>query len=137
MRSLLDLPPEHQRPEWKTCPVPGRPWWRDNDSSAGNIWAGSRTRADGAVVWMREASAAQACAEYDAAHPLPHPGYRVGQVWARRGDNGNWYVCIIDAHHMLATSQAWFSLAERFVGAEFSVLLHDPIRPDLAPWSSV
>jgi len=133
MRSLLDLPPEYQRPEWKTCPVPGRPWWsRVVARQVGGLFLFRRADFDSLAPHL----ALVECAEYDAAHPLPHPGYRCGQIWARRSDAGNWYVCIIDAHHMLAASQAWFSLAERFVGTEFSVLLHDPCMPHCAPWSS-
>lgn len=150
MRSLLDLPPEYVRPEWKTCAVPGRPWWGRN--TWGDSWwfrRGDRvTFAPGTIDPT----------EYDTTNPLPHPGYRVGQVWAwlrepacadgtiRRALPAWVVVSITDSRMLQVMADGWAPMGDGLwhmpdredsshILATF--LLHDPIRPDLAPWSSV
>jgi hypothetical protein len=72
----------------------------------------------------------------DELHPVPHPGFRAGQVWAHKTDVDGWVTRLVShgEHH-----------AFKFVGAPIrrypeetpktAILLHDPLQPRMAPWS--
>lgn len=64
---------------------PDRPWWPDSSKHSGHI------RRDGTVIYLYDAarecevSFTQVPAMQDACdkeQPIPHPGFRVGQIWA-------------------------------------------------------
>lgn len=145
MKSLLDLPESYLRPEWRTCVVPGRPWWIEARVLVRDPLSTYAKRRDGHTVvlppWQREshaereASLREACEAHDAAHPLPEPGYRVGQVWTvffSAGEDAlsrpQTHLVLIDRPHPDWATPLGLKPAR--------VLLHDPCRPDLAPWSS-
>ena len=136
MRSLLDLPEDFIRPRWRTLPVPGRPWWSSylpgfghEDSIPGFV------RVDGAKV---DGHDVERCAAHDAEHPLPHPGLRVGQVWCFSVPGRGFVTVQIHDSHRLGSMMRGYTPEGHWIEA-YNVchfLLHDPIRPDLAPWSS-
>ena len=158
MRSLLDLPEDYIRPEWRTCPVPGRPWWSEKSEASTYLGAYevgakfSLNRRDGAFNhdhgYPSKKWDAEKIAAYDAENPLPHPGFRVGQVWALHWLNLTIVVGPLTAadivQHIGAAPEGAFRV--QLVAARFPRLAHlniigtalllDPCRPDLAPWSS-
>lgn len=108
--------------------APDRPWWTELPN-------GYYKRHDGSQPWARDA---KQMAELDALNPIPHPGYRAGQVWAsERGTS----LLILN----MGSDSAW--IVNR--GQEGKVvpvftetlanlcpyLMADPACPHLAPWS--
>ncbi len=156
MRSLLDLPEDLIHPEWRTCPVPGRPWWYQ--VLRGDILYARR---DGEVVRRPEVwckADPSYAADADKRAPLPHPGFRPGQIWAVAFDHGvsSWLLDTISARVLQesAPDSPWGSrwaflehqarmnqnymrsyVVIKLSEPSWSALLCDPIRPDLAPWS--
>jgi hypothetical protein len=72
-------------------------------------------------------------AEADAEHPLPHPGFRAGQVWAHESGES---ITILRA----ISTRVW--AGDSTVGEtpsafarEYPYLMADPACPWLAPWS--
>lgn len=163
MRSLLELPEAYIRPEWRTCDVPGRPWWSLHkiDRMDREVWDGNSRRLTGRMVrcdgavgeihqtvkgwrklmhgyeedyeWMATMPwSAEECAEYDVDEPLPHPGFRAGQVWGwpRPADQDfPWQFT-----QLALQGHVSMDLPDPAQSPLF--LLSDPCRPDLAPWSS-
>lgn len=72
-------------------------------------------------------------AAYDVAYPLPHPGYRAGQVWAR--EDGLSVVLTTVAHDWVWTSNHSNGEPPSDFSREYPYLLADPACPHLAPWS--
>ena len=112
--------------------LPERPWWYK-----------SREGRNGADCYRRNddphtsASTVEEVATYDAAHPLPHPGYRAGQVWAQ-GDGSSATICATYTHpnaHVICIGKAQFR--EETVARIYPYLMADPACPHLAPWSPV
>lgn len=166
MKSLLELPEAYIYPEWRTCAVPGRPWWTCEKSPVtrhgchvpAGVVVGRMARRDGAhgytrrddlegwrklghgmeedFTWSADIAWDSAqCIAHDAARPLPRPETRCGQIWAWKTAASNpmaanypWQFVQIAAVGYLS-----FTLPTEF---EALYLLYDPVRPDLAPWSS-
>jgi len=115
MKSLFDIVPDgYVNPDWETCPVVGRPWW---DSP--------QCRRDGECGHDPE--------DVDEKHPLPHPGYRVGQIWAWRSPPGRTvYGPLRDA----AELERALDRHATALYAEIDIaLLYDPLFPKAAPWT--
>lgn len=132
-------------PMRRSMPIPDRPWW-----VAGN--GAQLIRSDYARVGIisptrshrTSAETIAACTAYDAEHPMPHPGFRVGQTWAwMDGDVARSAVVIwlLDADRaVLSCPYAPLSLTRD--GAERGLrddrapawLLADPCCQHLAPW---
>lgn len=72
-------------------------------------------------------------AAYDAEHPLPHPGYRAGQVWAHR-DGASIVVVQAETSGLYAGCGATWWTGPEFARA-YPYLMADPACPHLAPWS--
>ena len=83
-------------------------------------------------------------AAHDAAYPLPHPGYRAGQVWAAeigssrtllavspRGTMVTFVTMIMDPESEPRTS----TLDCEELHEAYPYLMADPACPHLAPWS--
>lgn len=115
--------------------IPDRPWWRVGMSSGRFAWI----RSDDATLPLaahehartREADVAR----YDAAHPLPHPGFRAGQVWAWVEEVPTFVV----RGDELAKRRALGVVLTELRGGECRLpglawLLADPACPWLAPW---
>lgn len=81
--------------------------------------------------WHTDMTSAKAAA-YDAAYPLPHPGYRAGQVWA--DDVGRSVVCASERGTFLSGVVAGPLSLD---AAGYRYLMADPACPHLAPWSPV
>ena len=70
-------------------------------------------------------------ATYDAQHPLPHPGYRAGQVWA--DDMCNSVVLTrVRGGWVYADGSEW---TRSEMARDYPYLMADPACPHLAPWS--
>ena len=79
--------------------------------------------------WHTDMTLAKAAA-HDAAYPLPHPGYRAGQVWA--DDVGRSVVCASERGTFLSFAAAGPLSLD---AAGYRYLMADPACPHLAPWS--
>jgi transglutaminase-like putative cysteine protease len=102
-----------------------RPWWYRSRHGVGGADCLRRTDDPHTT-----APTVEHAAIYDAANPLPHPGFRAGQVWA--AENGESTVI------MRATStRVW--VCDDVPPPEFTraypYLMADPACPWLAPWS--
>jgi len=142
MKDLSDLPEAWISPAWREGPWPLRPWWVYDRSRSGMTFM-----ARPGVAWFQIGATSQgdepvevlswSCIEaqalvIDAQRPIPKPPYRCGQIWAWVDpDEGRW-----------RSSQISFLSDGRPAGlvahfrAKRLVLLHDPLVPTDAPWSS-
>ena len=103
-----------------------RPWWYK--SRHGVSGADCLRRSDDPHT---TASTVEHAAIYDAANPLPHPGFRAGQVWAN--DKGHSVVVFAVGESIAVAKQGDWG-ADTFNGA-YPYLMADPACPWLAPWS--
>lgn len=122
--------------------LPARPWWRRQLSRSGvpilerasDLHSFVDKGASDDADWCLRRAASE-----DEAAPLPHPGIRVGQVWATRAstrvagdpvitvlaaDGGRWLIGHEWVHHFVLQGV----LRDAF-------LVVDPACPWLAPWS--
>ena len=173
MRSLLDLPDDLIRPEWRDCPVPGRPWWSETSEIVRRIafpggpdaveFGRPRLQRRDGAYGSGSGGYAAFTETYDANNPLPHPRYRPGQIWGvawrnvvlvlgplASGDcaraegvtDGPLLFALADvpgweyARSCVSLADAWGPTTPPGGNEPGTFLLHDPLRPDLAPWSS-
>jgi hypothetical protein len=152
MKDLRIVPQEYQSPEWGHLPVPFRPWWARIPHPGGGGTLARRGEPGEHVTTPEEAIAR------DLARPLPHPGFRVGQIWALHWLQLTMVVGPLRVSDLVGSSgapevffgplaEAQRSLAQslRYQGIvpapdPFQILgttlLADPCRPDVAPWTS-
>lgn len=180
MIDLLRLPSEYHREEWKTCLIPGRPWWVSgqvgvpHSSTPSHSMAGYAVRSDGERVRLppwgvndtydtRRSALISECVKLDQDKPIAHPGFRPGQVWALFFQQTTFVVGPLSSTDI---SKAAVEAARdgyhrenavfhRLIGEEnmlsfgpfkaeplaiddikHTVLIADPCRSDLTPWSS-
>ena len=100
--------------------LPERPWWRR---------AGGQYRRRDMTELARPYNEGLTV-EYDATHPLPHPGYRAGQVWA--DDVGRSEVCANERGSFLSGVVVGPISLD---AAGYRYLMADPACPHLAPWA--
>ena len=102
-----------------------RPWWYKSRHGVGGADCLRRTDDPHTTAFTAEQAAV-----HDAANPLPHPGFRAGQVWAAEDGESTTI--------MRATStRVWVCDDEpspEFTRA-YPYLMADPACPWLAPWS--
>lgn len=144
------IPKEYLRSEWAECTIPYRPWWKRE-------WATYAERRDGQYVRTEHKTRLEiiaACEALDAKNPLPFPGLRVGQIWVINylqltiviGPlTGEALIARFDRDVFERESEKVLTAASKLLphtipaespGAIHSVmLLVDPCRPDLAPWT--
>lgn len=79
---------------------------------------------------------------WDAARPLPHPGFRTGQVWAdlRAGGGLSYLIEVLEGHrggsHLpWRWAGTWNSADEMHSRLADAFLLADPCCPHRAPWA--
>ena len=166
MKPIDDIVPfDYRVPAWSSCPVPGRPWWTANgkvltrtDGETVDRPALSDLTREGVVRGYQDA-----CREIDEAKPLPLPVLRVGQVWAVRfpqlkvvvgpitapdlvhphgshGDDRYVLTRLVVAYYDALRRQGWDATViglDRTPTITDIALIHDPCRPDLAPWTGV
>ena len=110
--------------------VAERPWWSTTFYKS--------VRCDGPEVAPEEV------ARIDAEHPLPHPGYRAGQIWA--DENGNSILVLFRSETSILTVKTMPMWGPSFTGysgsgddflLDYPYLIADPACPHLAPWSPV
>jgi hypothetical protein len=116
--------------------VPDRPWWSYAEEAASLPDYGRRLeRADGSCTYDPAPPGWNTGEREDKAHPIPHPGFRAGQVWA--AENGNSVVILLVggvwSKSPIVTNQ--FSYAPKQFNTEYPYLMADPACPWLAPWS--
>lgn len=108
--------------------LPERPWWC---RVYGDVEPRYRRAARVADYYLTVEEAAA----YDAAHPLPHPGYRAGQVWSAEDGES-----VVVMRVLLRPNDVWLYLvgggwkSEEFARV-YPYLMADPACPHLAPWS--
>lgn len=132
MKSLLALPDGYIRPEWRTCPIPGRPWWQARPGK-------SLLRRDGVFAhvhgWPNDPWTVDKCVAYDLEAPLLRPDFHLGQAWLWQFEDGEVLECLVQTHENVAALNRGCAPGGHFLRALTGFLLHDPYRPDLAPWS--
>jgi hypothetical protein len=108
-----------------------RPWWYKSRHGVGGADCLRRTDDPHTTAFTVEQAAV-----HDAANPLPHPGFRAGQVWVgERGQSVIFLSVAHDtgwvAHHVQGIRPVLLdSLAHMY-----PYLMADPACPHLAPWS--
>lgn len=119
------------------CPpyqISERPWWSHAPVGMIRPVPALNTGVYGGFNAKTDAEAEK----IDAEHPIPHPGYRAGQVWAsERGSS----VALMSA----TTSTAWICrdlqgithVSLDSLASLYPYLIADPACPHLAPWSPV
>lgn len=128
--------------------IPGRPWWRSVNGGFTRrdgkfdvwpgvpVWMGADTeaefRANPRNVFVEPTAVLVAVERIDAAHPLPHPGYRAGQVWLV-AFGASWdTITVLQARNQHLTGLSFHSACVFVPAGAF--LLHDPLMPSKAPW---
>lgn len=110
-----------------------RPWWKASYHRNGEL---SYQRQDEGPsspdVYMLRPTASQVSV-MDAQFPLPHPGYRAGQVWA--DDNGSSVVVCAFLYGTVWTSRDATGVIRADFARAWPYLMADPSCPHLAPWS--
>jgi len=106
--------------------LPERPWWRR---------AGGQYRRRDMTELARPYNEVLTV-EHDAKNPLPHPGYRAGQVWADE-DGGSIVIVAVHIHAVkpLQTANDLGGWLEWEFARAYPYLMADPACPHLAPWS--
>lgn len=71
----------------------------------------------------------------DTEYPLPHPGFRAGQVWAREDElYGGWATTLV--RRATTDGTAWLPARDEDHDVmRNAILLYDPLMPSRAPWS--
>ena len=116
--------------------LPERPWWRPELQGCRIVYVRPdgldfADHSQGQKRWITERSASE-----DRMRPLPHPGFRVGQIWGR-ADGVAVLIQSVDADKIPYV----FLIAEpgqvksSFLPETFCFLLYDPVCPHLAPWA--
>ncbi len=105
-----------------------RPWWYRSRHGVGGADCLRRTDDPHTTAPTAEQAAA-----HDAANPLPHPGFRAGQVWATEDGEST---TILRA----TSTRVWVSDVSGGEGSSefhrvYPYLMADPACPWLAPWS--
>ena len=116
----------------KLCPLdpritnPERPWWRLVATECG---VSTYCRVDEKMAYAPSPRNLMPTAEVDAAYPLPHPGFRAGQVWA--DETGTTVVVT-----RMTQGIPWFENGRGSGYIEdYPYLVADPCCPHLAPWA--
>lgn len=134
---------------------PLRPWWyldlgargwvRLPDRATIRLYQDTRDdRAKEALGLADDASLAEQRAQYDHKHPLPHPGRRVGQIWA----NEEGEAVFIDFSYVTngvaagriyhpgeePTSHLRHTAGNAHI-ERYPFLVHDTVCPWFAPWA--
>lgn len=111
-----------------------RPWWSWSGVVVGRrpIGHGTVRRADGITFTGSHTDAGVFAERTDLERPVPHPGWRVGQVWSNCTGYAQLVIRLDDDG--LPVFSAGSSYTELDVD-DWLMLLADPIRPYAAPWS--
>jgi hypothetical protein len=115
--------------------IPSRPWWvllGEMKTLWGREWPHkSFSRTDDRTAAEPSPRNLLGVEETDAQNPLPHPGFRAGQVWAN--DKGHSVIVLAVGEGIVVTKQGEWHRAE--LNRTYPYLMADPACPWLAPWS--
>lgn len=142
-----------------------RPWWRLDESGASCVrlygssgpvpyWYECWVRADGLYLVEAPKAVRSLQDEADRVEPIPHPGFRVGQIWARDPgeegeenlDSGEYWIQQITASRydsargcvlwtVAGTTAATIRTKALKVMFKRAFLLADPCDSGKAPWA--
>ena len=131
--------PEAVRAAFPCAPdrLPSRPWWRSAGHNNGKPAYRRSDDCDSPTGFqydvMRFYSPEEVAVKHDSKNPLPHPGFRAGQVWADAvGDS------VVVTH--VRGGWVWLSEGDdawspTVFASVYPYLMADPACPWLAPWS--
>jgi hypothetical protein len=110
--------------------LPSRPWWSKSNLPGESA---SFSRTDYRRAFVPTPRNLLSVEEVDEVYPLPHPGFRAGQVWAHESGES---IVILRA----ISTRVWVSdNSKGDLPSEFAriypYLMADPACPWLAPWS--
>jgi hypothetical protein len=105
-----------------------RPWWYKSRHGVGGADCLRRTDDPHTT-----APTVEQATIYDAANPLPHPGFRAGQVWAH--ESGESIVVVAIIHGRVCTAHDEDGWTPSTFARAWPFLMADPACPWLAPWS--
>ncbi len=117
--------------------VPDRPWWSYAEKAEPLSGHGRRLeRTDGSCAYDPAPPGWNTGEREDMVRPIPHPGFRAGQVWA--SENGSSIIIErVDGPGLsdepIRVNSTWFDI-ETF-SRRVPYLMADPACPWLAPWS--
>ena len=106
--------------------LPDRPWWRHGTVS----WGMKVVHRNDAPF---QAQQYEHIVDRDTAHPLPHPGYRAGQVWA--AEDGDSVVVVAISGGLVCTAYDEEGWRPSTFSRAYPYLMFDGACPHLAPWS--
>jgi hypothetical protein len=116
--------------------VPDRPWWSyAEDASSLPDYGRRLERTDGSCAYDPAPPGWNTGEREDMVRPIPHPGFRAGQVWASE-DGSSIVIARFEGGPPTApikATSAW--LSEETFSREYPYLMADPACPWLAPWS--
>jgi hypothetical protein len=118
--------------------LPSRPWWQNaNWAYQGHPTylrvSDGRGQESGGNLALTVYPTPDRVAGIDSEHPLPHPGFRAGQVWAAENGESIVVVAILLGQVCIAHDEnGWYP--STFARA-YPYLMADPACPWLAPWS--
>ncbi len=117
--------------------LPDRPWWtggmRVRHGTYGEVE--QLTRSDRRKTFL--AKGAQSAEAIDRLYPLPHPGFRVGQVWADADGRSRLVVELTEWTRVAEDGTESRVFEVPWMPELFPFLAHDAVCPWLAPWSPV
>lgn len=144
--------PEAVQRAFSSTNVLSRPWWRPSrtvTSDRGLVYErrtagewlpflvytdGVKDECRGYVPLPEDGmSLLDAMASIDAKTPLPHPGYRAGQVWA--AEDGDSVVVVVLSGGLVCTAYDEEGWHPSTFARAYPFLMADPACPHLAPWS--
>jgi len=122
--------------------LPSRPWWLSLGLKCylhGELlWRKAFSRTDDRRAFEPTPRNLLSVEEVDAQHPLPHPHFRAGQVWAAE-DGSSVTILSVVGRGGDRTPFPITTLGHKWSGSDFNkhypYLMSDPACPHLAPWS--
>ena len=121
---------------------PLRPWWFVEPTAIKPCWRRTDRREvlfyqDGWHGRISIAKLAEQRIEVDKDHPLPHPGFRVGQVWADEDGNATQITAKwTDGSGPIASLIIGSGpISAPTLRENYYFLVHDAVCPWLAPWA--
>ena len=112
--------------------VLSRPWWYLSRYGRNHAKCYRRVDEPNTIATTIEEVAA-----HNAAHPLPHPGYRAGQVWAAEDGESTTILRAIGTQTgtQLCVAENPEAVPPHDFDCDYPYLMADPSCPWLAPWS--
>lgn len=100
---------------------PKRPWWAFKSSEVVQSHPNREL--------LKQAEGSDEAESVDVRHPIPHPGYRAGQIWASEDGQS---ITILSVNRQGVPTP---SVPVTRLASEYPFLVADPACPQCAPWS--